>query len=322
MDYGLYCPQQAAYRTPEYPYEPLYQALGIMNPESDFKATDLVTNRKCLQMLFQFVSGISFQDFRIDLHLVFDTLFLTRRTPKTFIIAYAHGTTKVGSNFESAFTTLEPGLEDSSSHHRVVCYALGDLKCVVRYEADACYEKDTKDLDVIDQRCANFFSSLSEENFRAKCKQLFSSTEPKAVAGPAADTSPHTSVIFGGRIVPSSSIVELKTFQGKNFCVKYHLPQLWFGRTSNLFVGTHNDGTFHKLEALDVGNQLREWETEHQVELRKLACFIAQLRELARGRPGKCCVLVGKGKARRATVYDAAKQTCVLPDYTVKQFWR
>lgn len=322
MNYGLYSPQQAAYRTPEYPYEPLYQALSIMDPESDFKATDLVTNRRCLQMLFQFVSGISFQDFRIDLHLVYDTLFLTRRTPKTFFIANAHGTTKVGSNFESAFTTLEPGLEDSSSHHRVVRYALGDLKCVVRYEADACYEEDIKDPDVIDQRCVNFFSSLSEEDLRAKCKQMYSSTEPKSVAAAAADTSSHTSVVFGGRIVPSSSLVELKTFQGKSFCAKHHLPQLWFGRTSNLIVGTHNDGTFHKLDALDLGSQLRGWEIEHQVELRKLTWLIAQLREIARGRPGKFCVLVGKGKARRATVYDAAKQTSVLPDYIVKQFWR
>lgn len=293
-----------------------------MGPESDFKATDLVTNRRCLQLLFQFASDISFQDFRIDLHLVHDTLFLTRRTPKTYFIANAHGTTKVGSNFESAFTTLEPGLEDSSSHHRVICYALGGLKCVVRYEADACYEKDIKDPDVMDQRCVNFFSSLSEEDLRAKSKQLFSSTEAKAAAAAAADTSPRTSLVLGGRIVPSSSMAELKTFQGKNFCANYHLPQLWFGRTSNLLVGTHNDGTFHKLEALDVGSQLREWETAHQVELRKLTWLIAQLREIARGRPGKCCVLVGKGKARRATVYDAAKQTFVLPDYIVKQFWR
>lgn len=77
MDYGLYCPQQAVYKPPHYPYEPLYQALSIMGPEIDFKGTDLVTNRRCLQKLFQVAAGIHFQDFRIDLHMVYDTLFLT-----------------------------------------------------------------------------------------------------------------------------------------------------------------------------------------------------------------------------------------------------
>lgn len=47
----LYCPQQAAYKPPEYPYEPLYKALSIMGPEIDFKDTGLVTNQRCLQML-------------------------------------------------------------------------------------------------------------------------------------------------------------------------------------------------------------------------------------------------------------------------------
>lgn len=140
MGFGLYCPQQAAYKPPEYSYEPLYKALSIMGPETDFKGTDMVTNRRCLQMLFQVASGITFQDFRIDLHLVHDTLFLIRKTQKTYYVINAHGSTKVGSNFESAFTTSEVGLEDSRSHHRVVRYALGNLKCVVRLEADACCE--------------------------------------------------------------------------------------------------------------------------------------------------------------------------------------
>ncbi|MCJ1347137.1 hypothetical protein MMC31_005358, partial [Peltigera leucophlebia] len=240
MDPGLFCPQQAAYKPPEYPYEPLYQALSIMNPEIDFNATHLVTNRRCLQMLFNFASGITFQDFRIDLHMVHKTLFLTRRTKKRYLVAHADGTTKIGSNFESAFTKSESGLEDSSSHHRVVGYSLGDLKCVVRFEADACYEKENEGPQVMDKRRVDFFSSLSGEELRAKCEQVSSSAEPKiAAAAAAADVSPHTSVVLGGRIVPSSSMAELKTYQGSHFYMDKHLPQLWFGRTSNLLVGNH-----------------------------------------------------------------------------------
>lgn len=79
MDYALYCPQQATYKTPEYPCRPLYQALSIMGPETNFKSTDLVSNQRYLQILFQVAAGIPFQDFRIDLHMVHDTLFINRK---------------------------------------------------------------------------------------------------------------------------------------------------------------------------------------------------------------------------------------------------
>lgn len=322
MGWGLYCPQQAAYRPPEYPYEPIYKALSIMGPESDFKDTDLVTNRRSLQMLFQFASGNPFQDFRMDLHMVHDTLFLTRREQKTYFVVNACGTSKVGSNFESAFTTPEPGLEDSSSHHRVLRYTLGDLKCVVRFEADACCKEKQNDPQALDQKLVHFFSSPSEEKVRAKCKQLFSGESEEAVAAAAGDKSERTSVVLGGRIVPSSTMAELKTSQGANFGVAKHLPQLWFGRTSNLLIGTHADGTFHKLEAVDVAKQLLEWEKTHQEQLRKLTWLIAELRNTVRSTPGGYCVLVGKGKARKATVYAVAKRTSVLPDNIIEQFWR
>lgn len=173
-----------------------------------------------------------------------------------------------------------------------------------------------EDPQVLDKRCFNLISPLIEEDIRAKWK-LLSSTEP----GTVADRSKRTSVVFGGRIVPSSSLAELKTCQGENFWVQKHLPQLWFGRTSNFLVGTHTGGIFHKLETIDVASQLLEWETTHQVELRKLTSLISELRETARRTPGGCCVLVGKGKARKATVYTAAMRS-VLPDYIIKQFWR
>lgn len=316
MDYGLYCPQQATYKTPEYPYEPLYQALSIMGPETDFKSTDLVTSRRCLQMLFQVAAGIPFQDFRLELHMVHDTLFLTRREQKTDFVANAHGTNKVGSNFDAAFTTLESGLEDSSSHHRVIRYSLGDLKCVVRFKANACCE-EKKNSQVLDKRCVDFFSTPREEDMRMKFEQISSIKREGA-----ADKSQRTSAMLGGRIVGSSSMAELKTYQGENFRIEKHLPQLWFGRTPNLLVGTHKNGTFHKLEAIDAASHFVDWETKHQVELRKLTWLIAGLREATRRTPGECCILVGRGKTRKATVYAGVKRTSVLPESIVKQFWR
>lgn len=88
---------------------------------------------------------------------------------------------KIGSNLEAAFTTSESGLENSSSHHRVVPYALGDLKFVVRFEADACC-KEKENPQVLDKGCVNFYSPLRGEDLQAKFNQM-SSIE----AGGAAD---------------------------------------------------------------------------------------------------------------------------------------
>lgn len=117
-------------------------------------------------------------------------------------------------------------------------------------------------------------------------------------------------------------MVELKTHHSDNFRVEKHLPQLWFGRTPKVLVGTYTDGTFHKLEFFHVSSQLLECEVTHQVELRKLTWLIAELSEATRGTQGGCCVLVGIGRARKANVYAAGSRTSVFPDYIVKQFWR
>lgn len=211
-----------------------------------------------------------------------------------------------------AHSTSKLGLEDSSSHHRMVRYALGDLKCVVWFEADAyCGKKE--DPWVLNKRCVNVFSTRREEDMRAKLNQM----SPIKLEG-AANTSQHTSVVFSGRIVPSSTIAELKTFQSEKFRIEKHLPQLRFGRTQNLLVGTHVDGTFHELENINVASRLLDWETTYQVELCKLAWLVAELRQATRRIPGGCCVLVGRDRARKAIVYTASSRTPILPEYIVK----
>ncbi len=109
-----------------------------MNPSFKFEDVDVVTDRNNLKKLFNFASGRARDSFRIDLEMVQNTLFMTRRDRNTRSFIHMSKHPGFGHNFERAFTTSEPGLEDSTGHHRVLRYALGHLNCVVRFEVDAC----------------------------------------------------------------------------------------------------------------------------------------------------------------------------------------
>ncbi len=50
-----------------------------------------------------------------------------------------------GRNFERTFTKFPPGSGESTGHHRVLRYPLGDLNCVVRFEVDAIHEKEPEE---------------------------------------------------------------------------------------------------------------------------------------------------------------------------------
>jgi hypothetical protein len=84
--------------------------------------------------------------FRIDLHSVYNTLIMQRceRSAKEII----HGSARSGHghNFERVFTKPAVGLEDSTSHHRILRYDIRGLDIAVRSEVDASYSKAEDDV--------------------------------------------------------------------------------------------------------------------------------------------------------------------------------
>ena len=102
---------------------------------------DLVTDRNCLRKLLRFVSADGLEGpFRVDVLVQGDVIFLCRWEAELKRIVLGHQNTGYGHSFEKATTRFDEKLKDSSGHHRVVRYNLGDLRCLVRYEADGCIE--------------------------------------------------------------------------------------------------------------------------------------------------------------------------------------
>jgi hypothetical protein len=225
-----------------------------------------------------------------------------------------------GHNFERTFTQLPSGLEDSSGHHRVLRYSLGDLSCAVRFEVDACYKDpaEPESSDGVD-------ISKSSRDESASLIDTFNSLQLGAPTLNGNVSQPiSASVIRRGIITPQSSTVEIKTRTKSNSLSKT-MPQLWFGRTTYLITGYHTNGTFESVNITKAEDQFEEWERKeaNQTTLRKLASLISQLREAVRATKEKACIAISERGIKPAALqlFVSKQGMKPLPEDAVQKFW-
>jgi hypothetical protein len=360
-DSGSYFIDQNASRAPTYPFEPMFAALDLMKPDFNFGGVDLVTNRNSLRKLLHFASGRAQHSFRIDIKLVQSTLFLTRREKKTRDVIRKAMDVGYGHNFEHAFTKPLDGLEDSSGHHRIVRYRIGELNCVVRFEVDAWGGDEGAEHERIED-CASGgedtavppetggsqgggnvltgFTKLSlgegpspkpsvqllspgRKGVESKLRNQKHLSVDESTQAKKQEHFQRTHVIRRGHLVPCSALVEIKTRKGMVRLAET-LPQLWFGRTPYLLHATHNDGTFVEVERINAGEMFEGWEKQHQVELQKMVSLIGLLKEVAREAKNGACIVVCRKETRPLSieVFESTARQAVLPEEIVKRYWR
>jgi len=339
----------------------MFAALDLMKPEFGFGGVDLVANRNSLRKLLDFASGRVRDSFRIDVNLVENTLFLTRRERSARDVIRGSRHTGYGHNFENASTEPQKGLEDSSAHHRVVMYRMGELNCVVRFEVDAWCGGEVEG-EGRDERASGFegaggletgavqrngdvltdFMKLSlgegpssktsdynqeietgqEPEDMLRKQEHLSVDESKGRKKPA-QYKP-TRVIPRGCLVPCSTLAEIKT-KKKKARLAETLPQLWFGRTPLLLHATHDEGTFAKqVEKINAREKFQGWEKQQQEVLRKMVRLIGQLRDIASEEKGGACIVVCENKVRplKLEIFENTARKRVLPEEIVERYWR
>ncbi|KAI6361527.1 hypothetical protein MCOR31_008648 [Pyricularia oryzae] len=267
---------------------PLAQAITTMSPSHHLRSTDLVVSRNSLRKLFALCAGRNQDSFRIGLHLINDTLVMT----KDDRFLWHPGVTRsegVGLSFENRFAKPLPGREDDQSHHRILAYNLGDLRCVVQFEVDACYYPDAKPPDEAQEApAANDGLAMAD---RLRQLSLGPAASPPTdrdatAAAASSQTTPRP-------IAPQSAMAELKTTNSRSK-LREALPQLWFGRTPWFIQGFRSGDTVTKVEATGAAGRFAEWEQGNQETLRRVVSCIRELRETLRaaGPARRHCVLV------------------------------
>lgn len=315
-DEGTYFVDQNASRVTQYPFEPLFRATALMSPAVRFDDVDIVVNRNSLRKLLDFCGGRVKESFRVNILLIDKSLFIERCERSARKLIRGSQNAGWGRSFERAFTKFPPGLEDSTGHHRVLRYPLGDLNCVVRFEVDASYEKMGGETaaDPINQVVGS--ADLKSLAVSMNKLSIRGSTEDEAARYQAMETRKQA------RLMPQSTAAEIKAKTNPGNLGTY-LPQLWFGRTPWLIIGRHANGTFNKINITNAAAQFVDWETRHQTKLRKLVSVLTQLREVARKHQGRNCIAIcEKGSLPRTIkIFASTVVKQVLPDDLVREFW-
>ncbi|KXH40824.1 hypothetical protein CNYM01_13940 [Colletotrichum nymphaeae SA-01] len=289
-------------RIPEYSLEPLFRATASMNPSFRFDEVDILVIRNSLRKLLNFCRGRRQDNFRLNLYLVHRTLIIERCEKTVTKLTGGSQNSGWGRNFERTLTRYPPGLEDSTAHHRALRYQLRDLTCAVRFEVDACYQREVEEGGT-SQSLARAMSRLQTDDSQgrnASASQQPTQRVPMAQADAA----------------------EIKTAARRKSSGAY-MPQLWFGRTPWLILGQHTNGTFEKLDITDTAAQFASWEETHQLDLRKLAAVLAQLREAVRENGGKFCIAIHeKAIATSNTkVYPSCVAKEAVPEKLKGELW-
>lgn len=295
-DKGSYFVHQNAARIPKYAFEPVFRASALLNPGFRFDNVDIVANRNSLRKLFDFCGGRVNSNFKVNLSIVKDTLFIERCEMSARELIRGSNRSGWGHNFEKAFTSFPSGADDSSGHHRVLCYSIGDLRCAVRFEVDACYDMYNAERNQVDSLLLQINAlSLTESSTDRSC--------PPAM-------------------MPQSTAAELKSAQ-KPKSVGIYVPQLWFGRTPWLIIGYHTKGTFHSVKVTHTLPLFQNWEKDHQSELRRMVTLLHALRGAVRRNNGGNCTAVCEktSNAKVIKIFQSTDRKRALPEELIGQFW-
>ncbi|KAI5813991.1 geranylgeranyl pyrophosphate synthetase [Pyronema omphalodes] len=270
-DTGLVYIDQNAFRHPECPLEPLFRAVYSKDPRFDASDIDLVTDRNNLRKLLKFVTGTP-EDFRIKVERINGTTLFTRCEEKTSDFIRSGQFRGFGHQFEKNYTTWSADTKGSTGHHRIIRYKFGGLKCLVRFEVDACLEfgKAAPDKDDLTELVAGI--ALKEE-------------ETSAI---------HTRK--GGNLVSQDSIAEIKTRAAhRQIDMLDVLPQLWFSDTQWLITAYHHGGRFNNVKKSNVEFELDSWERSNVRNLKKLAGLLRTIINAAKDAEDGRCSIVCQG---------------------------
>lgn len=291
-----------------------------MNPAVRFDEIDVLTNRNSLRKFFDFCKGRVQESFRVNLHMVSDTLIIERCVRSTSEFLYGSSGSGFGHNFEKVATRLPQGLENSSGHHRVLRYDFGGLKCAVRFEVDATYD----DPDTVGESERKVSKSESYGEEVASLATTFSSIAVDKAGsrstGGSADTIPR------GAGTDQASVAELKSRKDHRSKPKPDwLPQLWLGRTRYLITGHHENGTFDDVRVHDLRDELEAWEKNeaNQEALQKMAVLLSRLGDIVRTNEAKSCVALCEKAVKPYTlrIHASTSGKGPLPASVVEKFW-
>ncbi|KAF5334176.1 hypothetical protein D9758_014825 [Tetrapyrgos nigripes] len=283
------------------------------NPPFEWKSVDIVTDRNGLRKLLRWI-GDTKKEFRIDLQLAGRTVLLNRWEKKTQERAH----TNYGHNFEKESTQPAKGCEESTGHHRIVCYDINGLKMVVRFEVDACIPN--KSTSTRDPRRPS--ESTIDDLTNAMSRTTLTSTKLDTIMTIPFGKS-KLIVNKAGDVVPQNLIAELTTCSQKradSFDWDETFPQLYLSQTPHHFLAVHQLGLFQQVQKRELYRaELKSQDTRLQPKFQKLVRVLGMIKNMVmeHGERSRLSIVFRDGEMK---VFERLSEEDCLPTDYMKKF--
>lgn len=307
-DAGTQYIDQNGDRNPGSPLESLVAAVLATDERFDFGSIHIITDRRPIRKLFGFVNGDHGQpqfgpspSFKFSVEMIGESALFTRIENETreAVSSKPGYDGKVRSfyrqSFESSYTKMEPCGAGSTSHHQILQYQFGDLKCLVRNAVDAYLPNEAA--NAMDPQGGN---KKAEEDLVAWMK---AASLDRAAPTTNNAFNKRVTVKKGGRDISHEAMLELVTRKHTSpFEIEERMPDLWISQTVNFLVCRYRTqwlkmqptqpsvAIFDNITHLKLAEKIHEWETTHQDTLQKLAAVLKRILKAAKGFKKACIV--------------------------------
>lgn len=277
-DAGEYFRDQNAARYPSYPMQPAVEAILSQNPEFPTGSVDIVACGSTIGNLLRFIRKID-HEYRMFVEVVGSTVFFIRReNSPTQVISNVYG---FGHTFPEAYTTWPVSVKRSESSQRLIQYSFGEMKCVVRFEADGYLP------EFVPERAKSPQKQLSNNGQKVDADKELSSALDNAILGTQSAQGKSLTRRDAGDHIPHAALFDLKTRsirkKGQDVLGE-ELPRLWVSQVPHFVLAFHSRGKFglNDMEIRDVRDDIAQWEKKNKDDLRRLVVLLKLLVAFAR----------------------------------------
>ncbi|EQB56420.1 hypothetical protein CGLO_03555 [Colletotrichum gloeosporioides Cg-14] len=321
-DKGTYHVDINAFMNPTMPFEPMFRAIEADVSPPTFYSVDVVVNRNSLRQLFNFVKGGKKDSFRVQLHMVRNTLFITRQEKNN---QYSMGYGKsysFGHSFEEEFTEHAKDMKGSLSHHRAIRYQFGDLNLVVRHEVDAAQPAPAAPPTLAGDLAAVEGKAMKEVNVSSvnDAREFQPVRDHRSYIGISKKKRQKTTVPQCGTGNPPSDLVEMKA--RPKLRLSEVIDQMWFGRTTHLVNGIHEGGEFSAIKRVNCELLFQQWEQQRQNDLSRLESLLSLLRrEVSAGKGNSLVAVCRQDNNSVLEFWTSSFPETPLPSELIDKFW-
>lgn len=231
-----------------YPLQPTIEAILHADPEYNTRGVDVVACSLTFEHLLRLMFTRHAQSFRILVQGIGKTVFfLPREGELNGLVPDLKGFQR---SFPDWYTGWGEDVRNSGSHHRVLEYGFGGLRCVVRHEADGYLMEMAQEME---EECGCENKAVGEQ---------FTTFSRYDVDG-----RERILIVDGGSDIQQQAIFDMEArsvlnyeHDGVDAADDQKMARLWVRQIHHALIGFHEGNVFKNVRVTNMREDIRAWQ--------------------------------------------------------------